>query len=199
MSGVAHDTTEPRPYRFSREQFDRMAEMGWFQGQQVEWAEGAVVDLHPGGPQGPSPRSWDAEELYRMLDLGWFQDRRVELLGGEMVEMPAQNNLHGAAVTLTADALRAAFGAGHWVRVQMSLDLSPHSVPDPDVAVIPGSPRGVTPTSPNPTTALLGVEVSDTTLSTDATTRAVSTPGRGSRITGSSTSSAASWRCIATP
>ena len=48
----------------------------------------------------------------------------------------------------------------------MSLDLSPHSVPDPDLAVVPGEPRdyiarGI------PTTALLVVEVSDTMLSFD--------------------------------
>jgi Uma2 family endonuclease len=166
MSAGAQGLTEPRPYRFSREQFDQMAEMGWFRGQQVEWAEEAVVDLHPGGAQGPSPRRWNAEELYRMLDLGWFQDRRVELLGGEIIEMPAQQALHPIALKLADVALCAAFGAGFWVRTQTSLNLSPHSVPDPDLAVVPGEPRdyvliGV------PTTALLVVEVSDTTLSTD--------------------------------
>ena len=35
----------------------------------------------------------------------------------------------------TDKALTAAFGPNHWVRIQMSLDLSPFSVPDPDLAV----------------------------------------------------------------
>jgi Uma2 family endonuclease len=48
----------------------------------------------------------------------------------------------------------------------MSLDLSPHSVPDPDLAVIVGTARTIPPTH-NPTTALLIVEVSDTTLRYD--------------------------------
>jgi Uma2 family endonuclease len=100
-----------------------------------------------------------------MLDVGLFRDQRVELIEGVIIQMAAQKNLHVASVTLCADALRAAFGAGYWVRVQSSLDLSPYSVPDPDLAVIQGSPKGAT--SANPTSALLVIEVSDTTLRYD--------------------------------
>jgi Uma2 family endonuclease len=84
--------------------------------------------------------------------------------------MPAQFDLHLAGVTLTADALRAAFGPGYWIRVQGSLDLSPHGIPDPDLAVVPGSPRGAARTIA--TSALLVVEVSDTTLGYDRTHQA---------------------------
>jgi Uma2 family endonuclease len=115
----------------------------------------------------PRPYRWTRQEYYQMIDLGWFQDRRVELIDGEVIEMPAQKDYHGAAITLTMDALRLTFGSGYWVRNQMSLDLSPRSVPDPDLAVVPGSPRGVTAATTSPTTALLVVEVSDTTLAYD--------------------------------
>jgi Uma2 family endonuclease len=53
----------------------------------------------------------------------------------------------------------------------MSLDLSPLSVPDPDLAVIAGA-IGTHRTANNPTTALLIVEVSETTLSYDRKTKA---------------------------
>lgn len=115
----------------------------------------------------PRPHRWSREQFYQMLDLGWFQDRRVELIDGEVLDMPAQKNYHGAAITLTMDALRLVFGAGFWVRNQLSLDLSPRSVPDPDLAVVSGSPQRVTASTPNPTTALLLVEVSDSTLAYD--------------------------------
>jgi Uma2 family endonuclease len=115
----------------------------------------------------PRPHRWTREEFYQMLDLGWFQDQRVELIDGEVIDMPSQKNYHGAAITLTMDALRLAFGAGFWVRNQLSLDLSPRSVPDPDLAVVAGSPQRVTAATPNPTTALLVVEVSDSTLAYD--------------------------------
>jgi len=102
-----------------------------------------------------------------MIDLDWFKDKRVELIDGEVIEMPAQKDYHGAATTLTMDALRTAFGRGFWIRNQMSLDLSPYSVPDPDLAVVSGSPQGVTATTPTPTSALLIVEVSESTLGYD--------------------------------
>src|SRR5438309_617101 len=114
----------------------------------------------------PRPLRWTSEDYYRLCEAEWFQGRRVQLLDGEIVEMPAQKNFHALAITLTDRALQAAFGPNCWVRVQMSLDLSPYSVPDPDVAVVSGAPRSHTTVS-NPTTALLIVEVSETTLSTD--------------------------------
>jgi Uma2 family endonuclease len=111
-------------------------------------------------------RPWSAQELYRLLDLGFFNEQSVELIEGEIIEMAAQSNLHAQSITLTADALSGAFGKRFWVRVQMSLDLSPYSVLDPDIAVIAGSVRDNAGRN-NPTTALLVVEVSETTLAYD--------------------------------
>jgi Uma2 family endonuclease len=162
--------TDPRPYRWNRDEYHRMRELGWFAGQKVELIEGEIY-VHPGpevqppGPDEMPTRRWTREEFFRMIELGWFQGKRVQLIGGEVLEMPARLDLHLAGVTLTADALRAAFGPGYWVRVQGSLDLSPHGIPDPDLAVVPGSPRGATRTIA--TSALLVVEVSDTTLAYD--------------------------------
>jgi Uma2 family endonuclease len=90
----------------------------------------------------------------------------VELIEGVVVQMPAQKNLHALSIKLTDHALETAFGPGYWVRVQASLDLSPLSVLDPDLAVVKGSPRDHN-TPDNPTTAQLVVEVSETTLRYD--------------------------------
>ena len=113
----------------------------------------------------PRPYRWTREEFIQMIELGWFQDKRVELIGGEVIEMAAQYDLHLASVTLSGDSLRAAFGPGHWVRLQGSLDLSPHGIPSPDLAVTHGSPQTAARTISK--SALLVVEVSDTTLSYD--------------------------------
>lgn len=115
---------------------------------------------------GPKTRRWSAEEFYRLLDEGYFLGQRVELLEGEIIEMAAQKNWHALGITLTEDALRRVFGPKFWVRVQMSLDLTPYSVLDPDLAVIPGSPRQNATVS-NPTTALLIVEVAESRLQYD--------------------------------
>lgn len=113
----------------------------------------------------PAPRRFSAEEYYQLVDLGMFQNQRVELIDGEVLQIAAQKNLHAAGITLAAKALEAAFGDGYWIRVQASLDLSPYSVPDPDLAVIKGSPKN--PPKSNPTSALLILEVSETTLHYD--------------------------------
>jgi Uma2 family endonuclease len=110
----------------------------------------------------PRPHRWTREEFLQMIDLGWFQDKRVELIDGQVIEMASQFDLHLASITATADALRLAFGSGYWVRVQGSLDLSPHGIPDPDLAVTPGSHRGAGKTIA--TSAVLVVEVSESTL-----------------------------------
>ena len=98
--------------------------------------------------RGERPRlcRWTRDEYIQMSEWGWFIDCKVELIGGEVIEMAAQFNAHAAGVTLTADALRVAFGPGYWVRSQATIDLSPHGMPDPDVAVVPevhAPPRGV--------------------------------------------------------
>jgi len=113
----------------------------------------------------PVRRKWTRSEFYRVAQLGLFQCQRVQLIEGEIIQMPAQSNVHAATISLVEDALEAAFGPGFWIRNQYSLDLTPHSVPDPDLAVVSGSPRGSG--QDNPTTALLVVEVSDTTLNLD--------------------------------
>ena len=65
------------------------------------------------------------------------------------VSQPAVSQLiadleHALGVKLVSDTLAAAFAAGHWVESQQPFPVpntAPGSEPQPDVAVIPGSPR----------------------------------------------------------
>jgi Uma2 family endonuclease len=100
-----------------------------------------------------------------MWELGWFEGQRVELLDGEIIEMPTPNPPHFTSTDNVAEVLRAVFPRErYWVRMQGSLDLGPEVEAEPDVAVADG-PKGSF--KGHPTTALLVVEVSDTTLSID--------------------------------
>lgn len=128
--------------------------------------EAALLELPGQNTFVPSPHRWTREEVYRLLALGFFSDRRVELFDGEILEMASQTNYHAISIKLGEDALNVAFGPEYWVRVQMSLDLSPFSILGPDLAVIKGNVRGHQ-NRANPTTALLVVEASDTTLQHD--------------------------------
>jgi Uma2 family endonuclease len=109
----------------------------------------------------PIPKRFTRSEYYRLINSGVFDGQRLELIEGEIVQMPPLKNAHVVATGLTQRALEAAFGKSHWVRVQAPLHLTNHSEPEPDVAVVKGSPRDF---KDHPKTALLVVEVSDSTL-----------------------------------
>src|SRR5439155_3890171 len=111
----------------------------------------------------PRRRRWTRDEYYRLAEIGFFRDQRVELVDGEIVQMPPQKNFHVIGIDLVHQALQKAFGPGHWVRIQAPLHLRPNSAPEPDLAVVRGSSRDYAATD-HPTSALLVVEVSDTTL-----------------------------------
>jgi Uma2 family endonuclease len=100
---------------------------------------------------------------------GLFADVKTMLLDGEIYAMPSPNPPHDIGLELTAIYLRATFPVGHFVRVQMGFDVGTRHDPSPDLAVVVGSVRDVTQT---PTAALLVVEVSESTLFMDTTTKA---------------------------
>jgi Uma2 family endonuclease len=160
---------ESSPYRFSKAEFEEMLRAGWFSHQSAEFVDGAVFVRN--GPGHAEPRKWTRDEYLQMSDWSWFDLTRVQLIGGEVIEMAPQLNAHAAAVSLTVDAVSAAFGPGYWVRTGATLDLSPRGMPDPDIAVVQGSPRTAQPRG-IPTTALLVIEVSQSTLRDDRTSKA---------------------------
>ncbi len=112
----------------------------------------------------PPPVRWNCDSFHDACDAGLFEGRNVILVDGEILEMPAPNPPHNTGVELVCEALRAIFHSGYWVRAQMALDLSLNIDPVPDVVVIVGSPRTVT---TQPTSALLVVEISDSSFATD--------------------------------
>ena len=105
------------------------------------------------------------DTFYNLVESGLFDNQRVELIAGEIIAMPPMQNFHFVGVKKTERALESLFGQGYLVRAQGTLDLSPHSVVDPDVAVVEGDLDQQV--NQNPTTALLIVEVSETTLRSD--------------------------------
>jgi len=115
---------------------------------------------------GSGPRRWTREEFYRLADLGFFDGQRAERIEGEIMVQSPQNWPHASATDRVCEVLRGAFGTGFWVRMQLPLALGQASDPEPDVSVVTGRRDDFT---DHPTTAVLVVEVSDTTLATDRT------------------------------
>ena len=102
----------------------------------------------------------------RLTELGWFGDHRVELIEGRVIRMPAQAEPHVAAVGRALRAATAVFGQGFYIRVQAPLVQGRYSKPEPDLAVVRGSEAEYI-AHGAPTTALLVIEISDTTLIQD--------------------------------
>jgi Uma2 family endonuclease len=127
--------------------------------------------LSPAGPPTgtePSRWKWSREDYYKLGELGLFRGRRVQLVFGEIVEMSPMGWQHALATSKTGDLLRLVFTPGFWVNEQRPFRAA-GSEPEPDVAVIPGAKSDYT---DHPDRATLLVEVADTTLTFDTTTKA---------------------------
>ena len=86
------------------------------------------------------------------------------LIDGVIIEEGPMNPPHAVTLGLVEEAIRAAFGAGWWLRGQSPLVLGLDTDPEPDLAVVPGRPRDY---AAHPTTAALVVEVADSSLDFD--------------------------------
>jgi Uma2 family endonuclease len=111
-------------------------------------------------------RRWTRAEYDRLVGFGVLrEDEPVELLGGQMIVAEPKGSRHAAAVGLTADALRAVFGAGWVIRVQDPVALDDESEPEPDVVVVAGHHRAYL--DAHPARPALVVEVAERSLAFD--------------------------------
>lgn len=156
----------PRLVRWTVEQYYKMGEMGWFGDQRVELLNGEVFSKHEG-------RSWiwTVKQYEKMAKLGWFADGKVQLVGGKVYQMSPMNNPHWWGVARTMRKLQQIFGGDYLVVSQLPLTLGENSQPEPDIAVIAVDSDNHPEEKPN--TALLVVEISDTTLRFDQTKKSL--------------------------
>jgi len=130
-----------------------------------------MLTLEPPEILEPVPRRWSLEEYYQMGDMGFFNDERVELIDGEIIKMPPQKDLHAISIALTLKIFFRAIPDGYWVRCQLPLHLSERSEPEPDLSIVSGNPRDYVGKG-HPQTALLVIEISETTLRFDRGSKA---------------------------
>ncbi len=113
--------------------------------------------------QGPHPWKIDRPTYHRLGREGSFDGRRVQLVDGVVIEMSPMGAPRADVVTqLTRWLIRTAADE-ILVRVQLPLALSVDGEPEPDFALVPsGRHRG-----DHPSTALLVIEVADSSLAFD--------------------------------
>lgn len=108
-------------------------------------------------------------EYDQLIGLGVFDDERVELLQGVLVKMSPQEAPHASTVQKLTRLLIARLQDRGSVRGQLPLALSDDTEPEPDVAIVPLGDYE----TEHPRTALLIIEVADSTLRKDRRKAAV--------------------------
>src|SRR3989442_14440797 len=144
----------------------------------------------------PAASRCTSEEFFELVARGVLApDDRVELLEGVIVAMAPQNPRPATSVHMIHEAVSRAVGTRALVRQQFPLIAGLLSVPEPDVAVVPGGISDYLDRHPTP--ASLVVEVADSSIVQDRLTKTPSTQPPASPSTGWSTSGAIGWRYIA--
>jgi Uma2 family endonuclease len=118
---------------------------------------------------GPSSiRRLRREEYAKLVELGSFRDEHVELIRGVIVRMAPQGPPHSSPIERLTELLVEGLRRRARVRVQSPLNGPDDSVPEPDLAIVPREDHG----QAHPSSALLVIEVSNTSRTYDRETKA---------------------------
>jgi Uma2 family endonuclease len=115
------------------------------------------------------PRRWTLTEYRDLAKAGFLDGLRPILIDGEILIMPNPGTTHDTSLSLAYAFLQSVCPVGHYVRNQQSFNVGTNNDPGPDLAIVPGAIRDYT--AQAPTIALLIVEVADTSLMMDTTTK----------------------------
>lgn len=127
------------------------------------------------GSDGKARRAFSVEDVRRMIDAGIMNpDEPVELREGELVEMPAEKFAHARAVATIARKLHRDLPEEWTIGQESTLQLGSDSLVEPDFLVCPTplfrpSAEGFLAI---PAADLLLIEVADSSLLRDRTTKA---------------------------
>lgn len=128
-----------------------------------------AVLVQPTKQAAPARRRFTLDEYHWLVQQGFFGDERVELIDGEIVCMAPTGPEHSTSNDRVSSKLILLLAdKPYYVRVQNPLALGGHE-PVPDVAVVPGSPDDYR--QAHPPTALLVIEIADTSLEYDRTVK----------------------------
>ena len=134
----------------------------------------ALLTPPPVGPilrrSQPGQKRWTRKQFQYLGDLGLFEGCRAMLIRGEIWEEGPMDPPHATGISKTTRYLFRVFPDVPHVRIQMPLDCGADTEPHPDLAVVPGHPDDYA--TAHPTRAELVIEVADSSLQFDLTTKA---------------------------
>lgn len=135
----------------------------------------AVQFAPPSSVPIPPRKRWTRAECAALETAGVLQGERLELIEGELLTKMGKKRAHVNSLTLLQNWLVSVFG-GEYVNPEAPIDVAPEdnptNEPEPDLIVLTRPLRDFPVSNPQPTDLRLVVEVSDTTIAFDLTTKA---------------------------
>jgi Uma2 family endonuclease len=131
----------------------------------------------PSAPPTPGPprKRWTRAEFEALEKTGILDQQRVELIEGELISKMGDGRPHVIALSLICPWLADAFGR-RFVNLAAPIDVAPEdnptNEPEPDAIVMNRDLSNFQSANPRPEDLHLVVEVSDTTLQFDLTSKA---------------------------
>ncbi|MBD1925532.1 Uma2 family endonuclease [Trichocoleus sp. FACHB-90] len=119
-----------------------------------------------------TPKRFTLDEYHRLGELGFFSpDDRVELIRGEIIQMPTKKTPHSVCNTRLWKELFKLVEERAELRVQEPIILPSDSEPQPDLVISRNSSDDYLSSHPSPADVLMVMEISDSTLRYDQTTK----------------------------
>jgi Uma2 family endonuclease len=114
------------------------------------------------------PRRLTRAQYDAIVAAGLFSDEHVELIEGVVVSMSPNDPAHASPVQLLTQILVPPLAGRAAVRVQLPIVAADESEPEPDVAIVPLADYA----SEHPASALLVIEVADSSIRKDRLVKA---------------------------
>ncbi|NMG11845.1 Uma2 family endonuclease [Brasilonema sp. UFV-L1] len=119
-----------------------------------------------------TPKRFTIDEYHRLISLGFLtQGDRIELIRGELIQMTAKGTPHTVCGSILYRQLDRLLGDQAVIRKQDPIILPNQSEPEPDIVIVRGKDEDYLAHHPYPQDILLIVEISDSTLPYDQTTK----------------------------
>ena len=119
-----------------------------------------------------APKRFTIDEYHRLISLGFLTESdRIELIRGELIQITAKGTPHTVCSSILCRQLDRLLGDRVVIRGQNPITLLNNSEPEPDVVIARGTDEDYLAHHPYPQDILLVVEISDSTLTYDQTTK----------------------------
>src|SRR6202790_1351187 len=129
----------------------------------------------PSPPADPPRKRWTRQECVALETSGIWAQQHLELIEGELISKMGKKRPHANAIAVVHAWLLRVFGE-KYVNQEAPVDVAPEdnptNEPEPDLIVLSKPSREFKDANPQPPDLRLVVEISDSTLGFDLTTKA---------------------------